>query len=92
MLFAVYDFLERLGVKWLHPGLGGETIPRRAPFLISGWNVMETASFRYRGVDIEGAYTPRHAKAMVDWMAKKKMNHFFMQLVVLPFRGAAELG
>jgi len=79
VLFAVYDFLERLGTRWLHPGPGGEFTPQLRRLKLSGWNVMETASFRYRGVCVEGAFTPRHAVAFVDWMAKKKMNHLYMQ-------------
>lgn len=79
VLFAVYDFLERLGAKWLHSGPGGESIPKLKTLKLSGWKVVQTASFRYRGVDVEGAYTPRHAVAFIDWMAKKKMNHFVMQ-------------
>ena len=79
VLFAVYDFLERLGFRWLHSGPGGDVIPRLKTISMAGWHVTETASFRYRGVCVEGAYTPKHAKAFVDWMAKKKMNHFYMQ-------------
>lgn len=28
VLFAVYDFLERIGFRWLHPGPDGERVPR----------------------------------------------------------------
>ena len=79
VLFAVYDFLERMGAKWLHPGPGGEVIPKLKRLKLSGWSVTHTASYRYRGVCVEGAFTPRHATAFIDWMAKKKMNHLFMQ-------------
>lgn len=79
VLFAVYDFLERLGCRWLHPGPGGETIPTLKTIPMTGWKVNETASLRYRGVCVEGAFTPKHAKAFVDWMARKKMNHLYMQ-------------
>lgn len=80
VLFAVYDYLERIGFRWLHPGPDGETIPVLRQLPRRRWSVDETASFRYRGVCVEGAYTPRHAAAFIDWMAKKKMNHFYMQL------------
>ena len=79
VLFAVYDWLERLGARWLHPGPGGDQLPELRTVKLTGWDVAETASFRYRGVDVEGAFTPKHATAMLDWMAKKKMNHFYMQ-------------
>lgn len=79
VLFAVYDFLERLGFRWLHAGPDGEVLPHLDTVPLTDWQVTETASFRYRGVSVEGAYTPKHAIAFVDWMAKKKMNHFFMQ-------------
>ena len=79
-LFAVYDFLERLGFRWLHSGPGGDVVPILKTIPASGWHITETASFLYRGVCVEGAFTPKHAKAFVDWMAKKKMNHLYMQL------------
>jgi hypothetical protein len=80
VLFAIYDFLERLGCRWLHPGPDGERVPRLKALPSTPWNVTQTASFRYRGVCVEGAFTPKHANAFVDWMAKKKMNHLYMQL------------
>ena len=50
VLFAVYDFLERLGCRWLHPGPGGEKCRGWASLPLTNWKVTETASFRYRGV------------------------------------------
>jgi hypothetical protein len=42
-------------------------------------NVQETASYRHRGICIEGSPSLEHALNMVDWMTKRRMNSFFLQ-------------
>ena len=79
VLFAVYDLLEQLGARWVGPGHLAEILPNSDCSELFGVEVSERASYRHRGVCIEGAPSLEHALGMVDWMAKRKMNTFFLQ-------------
>ena len=46
---------------------------------LDGYDVTEYASYRYRGVCIEGGVSIEHAKAMVNYMTKKRLNTYFIQ-------------
>jgi hypothetical protein len=79
VLFAVYDLLERQGVRFVRPGADGEILPKGAKFVLPSKPVVEKAVYRHRGVCIEGAPSLEHALDMVDWCAKKRMNTLFLQ-------------
>ncbi len=79
ILYAVYAFLERLGVSWVRPGEDGEIVPQRERIDLSGFEIVEAASYRYRGVCIEGGLAIEHGIAMIDYMAKKRFNTYFIQ-------------
>ena len=83
VLFGVYRFLRELGCRWLRPGDGGEIIPQKD---VSSCSVRcgEAASYRHRGVCIEGACSFAHVADMVDWLPKIGMNAYFNQFTV-PF-------
>jgi hypothetical protein len=78
VLFAVYDYLERLGCRWLEPGPDGDLLPRNMDLKIQGFDVLEKADYQYRGLsafprDVE------FAKMLIDWMPKKKYNLYFLE-------------
>jgi len=79
VLFAAYSLLERLGARWPGPGHLGEVLDQGDCSALFKQEIAERASYRHRGVCIEGAPSLEHALAMVDWMAKHKMNTFFLQ-------------
>lgn len=79
VLFGVYAFLERQGVRFLRPGRDGELIPRVKTIMLPAVPIIEEAHYRHRGVCIEGAPSLNHALGMVDWCAKKRMNTLFLQ-------------
>lgn len=79
VLFGVYAFLERQGVRFLRPGPQGEVIPQRPALLLPEGPIVEQAWYRHRGVCIEGASSLEHALGMIDWCAKKRMNTLFLQ-------------
>jgi len=79
VLFSVYTFLNSIGVRWLYPGSEGEIIKKINNVDISNYNIHHIASLRYRGICNEGAIKINQAIDFIDWMAKNKMNHFFMQ-------------
>ncbi|MBO3803782.1 MAG: DUF4838 domain-containing protein [Candidatus Brockarchaeota archaeon] len=79
VLFAAYRYLERLGTEWLWPGEDGEILPRLEEAKTDGFDLEEMASYSHRGVCIEGAVTPETVIEFIDWMAKRRMNEFFLQ-------------
>lgn len=81
VLMAVYRFLKELGCQWVRPGAEGERIPKTIP---DHWDihVEEKASYRHRGVCIEGADTYENIKDMIDYLPKVGMNEYFIQFIV----------
>ena len=79
VLFAVYAALEKLGARWIGPGDDDEYLPKAKMEDMFSIEIRERASYRHRGICIEGAPSLEHALGVVDWMAKKRMNSFFLQ-------------
>lgn len=85
VLFAVYRFLSALGCRWVRPGPDGEVIPPRSfrPADLTA-EIEESASYRHRGVCIEGAVSYEHVYNMINWLPKVGMNGYYIQFRV-PF-------
>jgi hypothetical protein len=81
VLYGVYAFLERQGVRFLRPGFEGEIVPRRQALAMPETPIVGRPRYRHRGVCIEGAPSIAHALEMVDWCAKKRMNTVFLQFL-----------
>ena len=84
VLFAVYELLERLGVRWLYPGSEGEHVPRCQRLAIAHLPIRHTPSLRVRGV-VAGVHTEWHATAddwvsLIEWAARLRSNHVFIEL------------
>ncbi len=83
VLIAAYRFLKEMGCRFLRPGEEGEIIPEktltRADFTAQ---VQEEASYRHRGVCIEGSVSYAHVANMIDFLPKVGMNGYFMQFHV----------
>jgi hypothetical protein len=79
VLFAVYAALERLGARWVGTGEAGEYLPEASIDDMFRMDMRQRASYRHRGICIEGAPSLDHALGIIDWMTKKRMNSFFLQ-------------
>ena len=78
VLFGVYRFLKEAGCSWVRPGKDGEVIPSRSvDDLIV--HIREKASYRHRGICIEGSVSYEHVSDMIDWMPKVCFNAYFNQ-------------
>lgn len=82
-LIAVYRFLSELGCAFISPER--EEIPS---YKLDGdklcCSLAEAASYRHRGICIEGSIAYEHAAAMIDWLPKAAMNSYFVQFRI-PF-------
>ena len=78
VLLAVYRFLTELGCRWVRPGPDGELLPP-IDLGTSVVRVAEAASYRHRGVCIEGAVSYEHARDLIDWLPKLGFNAYFTQ-------------
>lgn len=81
-LYAVYDFLERLGCKWLAPDFefyqaGAEVIPNQKQLNFDLENtVIEIPVLEYRKLDVSGSRTLTGDKLekLIEWMPKLRYN------------------
>lgn len=80
LLIAAYRFLYELGCRFTLPGKDGEHIPEKTllPDEITV-NVTETASYRHRGVCMEGAVSEENVFDMIDFLPKVGMNSYYVQ-------------
>lgn len=78
VLLGVYRFLYEVGCRWVRPGIDGEFIPS---VYISDLNakIVEKASYRHRGICIEGACSYENVRDIIDWAPKVGFNSYFFQ-------------
>jgi len=70
--YAVYDFLNRLGVRWFMPGEYGEIVPRQATITFQEMKISEKPAFIMR--DWWG-YVPKEMQADEKrWKIRNKLN------------------
>ncbi len=80
-LYAVYRFLETLGVRFYAPEFcfyqdNAEKAPRESTITVAPMSIAEEPSYRYRALDMGecDSCTTSTVTAVVDWMAKNRMN------------------
>ncbi len=78
VLLAVYRYLTEIGCRWIRPGPSGEIIP--GPEAIEqSVDLVETPSYRHRGICIEGAVSYENVRDTIDWLPKVGLNSYFIQ-------------
>jgi hypothetical protein len=70
--YAVYDLLERLGVRWFMPGEYGEVVPSQKTINIAEYSVREKPDFIQRNWWLHA--TPEMAEQERRWKIRNKMN------------------
>lgn len=81
VLLGVYDYLHHLGCRFLTPMKETEIIPRIAITQLAV-SYEKQASFKHRGVCIEGANSVQNVLDFIDWLPKAGYNTFFLQFQV----------
>ncbi len=86
VLIGVYRFLKELGCSFLHPGKAGERVPEKKLDFLSDpsltIHLREKASYRHRGVCIEGADSYENIEEMIDFLPKVGLNEYYVQFMV----------
>ncbi len=75
-LHAVYDFLQRLGVRWFGPGKMNEEVPSHDLAELPLLDISEKPAFRTRGF---WAWENRGTPEFLLWMARNKMNFWCVE-------------
>lgn len=70
--YAVYDFLNRLGVRWFMPGEYGEYVPKRSTIVVPELFVRERPDFIMRNWWVH--ISPDLAEQERRWKIRNKMN------------------
>ncbi len=78
VLLGVYRFLTEAGCMWVRPGKDGEFIPEKNIFDVS-IKIREKASYRHRGICIEGANSYENIAEIIEWAPKAGFNSYFFQ-------------
>lgn len=77
-LISLYRFLREAGCLWVRPGEDGEYIPSVNLYELD-IKVKEKASYRHRGICIEGANSYENIEKIIDWAPKAGFNSYFFQ-------------
>lgn len=81
VLLGVYDYLQHLGCRFVSYVKETEVVPEITRVSLSA-SYEKSASFRHRGVCIEGADSVENVLDFIDWLPKAGYNSFFLQFKV----------
>ncbi|HVY73709.1 MAG TPA: DUF4838 domain-containing protein [Puia sp.] len=88
LLYAVYDFLGRLGCRWLAPQFSfyqgsAEYVPRKPQLWYEDHGaIRETPALKYRKLDVEEgrSHDTANLKQLIDWMPRLRFNTLIIPL------------
>ncbi len=75
-LYAAYDFLDRLGVRWYAPGEKHEEVPSIDKFTIPALDISEKPDYETRGF---WAYDDRGNLELTKWMGRNRTNFWTVE-------------
>jgi uncharacterized protein DUF4838 len=79
VLIAAYRYLTELGCRWVRPGPDGEHLPIIDDPLARTVNIVESPSYRHRGICFEGASSCEHVLEFIEWAPKVGLNTYFTE-------------
>lgn len=87
LLYAVYDFLEQLGCRWIAPQFSfyngySEYVPNKSLLRFDGADLYRRPKLKYRKLCIEEglSHTTSSLKLIIEWMPKLRYNTFMVPL------------
>lgn len=90
LLYAVYDFLEALGCRWVSPGPGGERHPHGTHFTLPDQPTVQQPALAGRCLILGHYAFLQNAEEWVVWAARNRMNAIFFHVIDGPLAfGAA---
>lgn len=81
ILFGIYRFLEQAGCHWARHGTDGEYVPEKDIGTLAV-KLEDRASYRHRGICIEGADSLEIMLDNIDWVLKAGFNTYFLQFFI----------
>lgn len=82
VLLGVYQYLYKLGFRFLYPDKKSDYIPKIDEFKSLLITLRSTAFKRHRGVCIEGANSLENIIDFINWLPKLGYNSFFVQFQI----------
>lgn len=80
LLIGLYQYLHDQGARFLRPGRANEVVPKPGMAMLqTEQHYDHTASYKHRGVCIEGADSLENIVDFIDWLPKNGFNSFFIQ-------------
>ncbi|KRL14490.1 DUF4838 domain-containing protein [Schleiferilactobacillus perolens] len=80
VLIGVYQLLHHFGARFVRPGRNNEVIPSITMDVFNQpFSYDHKASYKHRGVCIEGADSVENIMQFIDWLPKIGFNTFFVQ-------------
>ena len=79
VLFAVYKYLNKLGIDWVRHGKDGEFVPDNHDFSKDSIHFTEKAKYKHRCMCTEGALSQQSLLDNIDWCAKMGFNEYYVQ-------------
>jgi len=77
-LAAVYRYLRENGCRWPRPGIDGELIPLKQ---CGDVQYRHKASYRHRGMCIEGAVSYKNMLENIEWAPKAGFNAYMLEFL-----------
>jgi len=73
--YAVYDFLEDLGCRWVMPGDTGEVVPNLETITLEPGERVEAPDFEFRQIWYAYGSSPEAAERLRVWGLRNKLGH-----------------
>lgn len=92
LLYAVYDLLEAMGMRWPAPGVQRIPSPGRDPLCLPFSAVTDRPALAIRSLVIGHDYFLAEAEQWISWAARNRLNTIFMHTTIgEPALGACRL-
>ncbi len=75
-LYAGYELLMQLGVRWFIPGVKGEYVPLSDSLSVPGYRRFYDPQFQIRGFWMDHSKSLVHDSLFIQWMGRNRLNFY----------------